>query len=125
MGLYEKAAKRLLQNFMEEREMKATNIWWSIDFDEVYEKLDEMDNKKAAETLGLLESVYANLNEEERHDYAYDYFRHRRTELEKFLDLPDEVEIPEDITADEDIAEYISGEYGYCIETFSLPTDED
>ena len=42
------------------------------------------------------------------------------------IDLPTEVEVPNDIACDEDeIADYLSDEYGWCVISFSLPTDDD
>lgn len=43
----------------------------------------------------------------------------------KDYDLPEEVEVDDDLDDDE-IADYLSDEYGWCVESFSLPmTDED
>ena len=72
--------------------MKATNIQWDIDMDEVYEVLDEMTAKNAAEALDLPYDRYANMTTGERHDYAYDYFRHRPGALDEFMGLPKEVD---------------------------------
>ncbi|MCR4749332.1 MAG: hypothetical protein K5877_05910 [Lachnospiraceae bacterium] len=61
----------------------------------------------------------------EIHDYAYDLFRHSPAILYEFLDLPVEVELPEELgnTANdyynEDITEWLSDTYGYCVETFT------
>lgn len=104
--------------------MKALNINWEIDFDEIYEKLDEMTVKNAAKALELPEERYANMTTEERHDYAYDYFRHRIKAMEEFVGLPDEVEIPKEITSEEDITDYLSDEFGYLINGYELDTDK-
>lgn len=103
--------------------MKALNINWEIDFDEIYEKLDEMTAEKAAKALEISEEKYANMSTEERHDYAYDYFRHRIRAMEEFVGLPEEVEIPEGITDEEDITNYLSDEFGYLIRGYKLDTD--
>jgi hypothetical protein len=40
--------------------------------------------------------------------------------------LPSEVEIPSQIEGDDDaIADYLSDAYGWLVDSFSLPTDED
>lgn len=100
--------------------MKATNIQWDIDMDEVYEVLDEMTAKNAAEALDLPYDRYANMTTGERHDYAYDYFRHRPGALDEFMGLPEDVEIPPELTDDCDIADWLSDVYGFCHEGFSL-----
>lgn len=100
--------------------MKATNIKWDIDIEEAYELLDNMTAEQAAKALEIPKDMYANMTTEERHDYAYDAFHHNRVSLEEFVGLPDEVEIPEGLTDDEDISDWLSDEYGYCHEGFKL-----
>ena len=92
----------------------AYNIDWDIDIEEVYECLDEMTHELAAEAIGVPVNHYANMTTEERHDYAYDTFRHCPAELDEFLGLPDKVPIPDDVE-DEDVADWLSDVYGYCI----------
>ena len=42
------------------------------------------------------------------------------------VNLPTEVEIPTDIENDDDeIADFLSDEYGFLVESFSLPMDDD
>ena len=106
--------------------MKAYNINWSIDYDEVYEKLDDMTVDKAAAALEIPKGRYANMSTEERHDYAYDFFRHDPGALDEFLELPSEVEIPkdiEDLSDDNVITDWLSDTFGYCIEGYDLDTD--
>ena len=104
--------------------MKASNIEWDIDMDEVYEKFDEVTYEKAAKELGIPAERYANMHTNERHDLIYDTYHHSPGQLYDFLGLPDEVEIPAEIgTDEEDIANWLSDEYGYCHEGFSLDTD--
>jgi hypothetical protein len=100
--------------------MKITNIQWDIDFDEVYERLDNMEYTTAAKAIGVPAERYANMTTEERHDYAYDKFHHCPAELDEFVGLPLEIEIPEELTDDEDISDWLSDEFGYCHEGFEL-----
>ena len=104
--------------------MKAYNIDWDIDIEEAFEKLDEMNYKSAASALGISADDYANMTTEERHDFAYDLFHHCPGELEDFMDLPTKVEIPKELTNEEDITEWLSDEYGFCIKGYKLDTDE-
>ena len=103
--------------------MKATNILWDVDFWEVYEKLDQMSYDKAAEALGVPSVTYANMTTAERHDYAYELFRHSPAALDEFLGLPNEIDIPEELTDDEDISDWLSDTYGYCHKGFNLIED--
>ena len=103
----------------------AYNIQWSIDMDEVYERLDSMTAEKAAEALGVHFYTYANMTTEERHDYAYDKFNHCPAELDEFIGLPEEVEIPENLADDEDISDWLSDKFGYCHEGFGLKEKEE
>jgi hypothetical protein len=100
--------------------MKIANIQWDIDMEEVYERLDDMTVEAAAEALEIPVKTYANMTTEERHDYAYDKFHHCPAELEEFVGLPLEIEIPEELTDDEDISDWLSDEYGYCHKGFEL-----
>ena len=40
------------------------------------------------------------------------------------VDLPTEVEVDDDLDEDE-IADYLSDEYGWLVESFALPMDDD
>lgn len=109
--------------------MKAYNIDWDVDMEEVYEALDEMDDDEALDLLGISEEPYKNLSLSERHEYV-DYLTvgaicdiH-----EKLFGLPVEVHIPEDVEHryheegddPEVISDWLSNEYGYCHEGFRL-----
>lgn len=76
--------------------MKAYNIDWVINIEEAYDKLDDMNYKKAASVIEVPADTYANMTTEERHEYAYDFFRHCPGALDNFIGLPSEIEIPEE-----------------------------
>ena len=103
--------------------MRAFNIQWVIDFDEVYDLFDSMDDKQAAEKLGLSEKDYIKLFKEDRDSLIYEKYRKRQGELEQLVGLPNEVELPAEITTDEDATEWLSSEYGYFINGYELDTD--
>ena len=94
--------------------MKAFEIQWDFDMDEVYERLDEAVPAEAAELLGVPADKYERMTDEERHDHAYDVFRHCPGLLDEFMGLPYEIEIPEELTDTEDISDWLSDEYGFC-----------
>lgn len=103
--------------------MTATNIQWDIDMDEVYERLDNMTDDKAAGLLNISLSSYQAMSVSDRHDYACDMFHHCPGALDDFLDLPSEITIPDEITDEDDISDWLSDTYGYCHEGFALSTD--
>lgn len=108
----------------------AYDINWDVDMDEIYELLDDSTTAKAAEMLEISPERYAAMTTEERHDYAYDKIRHNRLDAAEMVGLPDEVEIPEDIldyyeitSVDDDmsyITDWLSDEYGYCINGYEV-----
>ncbi len=103
----------------------AYNIQWSIDMEEVCERLDGMTVEAAAKTLEVPVRIYANMTTKERHDYAYDKFHHCPAELNEFMVLPSEVEIPENLVDYEDIRDWLSDKFGYCHEGFGLKEKEE
>ena len=144
--------------------MKAYNIDWDVDIEEAFDILDEMNYKDAASALEISADKYANMTTEERHDYAYDFWRHISGGIEEFVGLPNEVEIPEEVVEeiagwhpnagscqtckyftqcnicsdclegskyefdvkqidDQYITEWLSNEYGYCLNGYQLDID--
>ena len=101
--------------------MKAINIKWDIDADDLSVALDNMTAKDAAEALGV-----PNMTTEERLDYAYNFWRSSKSSAAEIIGLPDEIDIPSEISEDENsdwsdkISDWISDEYGYCHDGFEL-----
>ena len=98
----------------------AKEIQWDFDYDEVYERLDNMKPENAVEFLGIPLYKYHRMTTKEKHDYAYDSFRHCPALLDEFMGLPDTIPIPEGLTDPEDISDWLSDEYGFCHEGFEL-----
>lgn len=100
----------------------AKNIEWDIDYDEVYEVLDNLKLEDAAEKLEVPFDRYIRMTTGERHDYAYDKFRHCPGGLYDFLRLPESVDIPSELCEkDEDeITNWLSDTYGYCISSYKI-----
>ena len=98
----------------------ADNIDWSIDIEEAYEKLDDMDVQKASEFFEIPYEQYSNMTTNERHDYAYSAFHHCPAKLDEFMELPSQVEIPEELKDDEDITNWLSDLFGYCINGYDI-----
>lgn len=100
---------------------QARNVEWDINMDEVYEKLDEMTVVNASKALEVPADKYANMTSSERHDYAYDVFRHCPGRLYEFLELPEAVTLASGTKIEpEDIPDYLSDLYGYCIKSLTI-----
>ena len=104
--------------------MKAINIEWSQDMDFAYERLDEMEEEAAAKAIELSVESYKNLTTEERHDLAEDYWRHRPGKLDEFMGCPSEVEIPENLTTEDEITAWLCYEYGAHINGYKIQDGE-
>ena len=93
-----------------------TNIEWDIYIDDAFEILNDMPRSKVADIFG---THTINMTTDELYDYAYDVWRHSPAELEEFMGLPDTVDVPGTLEDDE-IANYLSDQYGFCIRNFEL-----
>lgn len=101
----------------------AKDVQWDINVSDVNEYLDEISEEKAARLLELPVRIYHNMTEENRHDYAYDCIHHNKLRAAEILGVPEDVAIPEGIYDPEDISDWLSDEYGYCHEGFSIDCD--
>ena len=106
--------------------MKAINIKWDIDEEDVLDTLENLTATNAADALNISEKVYSNMNTQERKDYALSVFDKCPEEItENLLGLPDETEIPDNIADDEDaISDWLSDTYGFCHDGFKLSEQE-
>ena len=102
--------------------MTAYDIGWNIDVDEAVDELMSMTVYNAAELLGVSSVAFASMSEDERRGCAETEFNHNPILMERVMDLPDEIEVPDCYTEDddEDIANWISSAYGFCIYDFAL-----
>lgn len=104
----------------------AYEIDWDIGIEDIYNLLDDMECREAAEFLGISIDEYANMSVTDRHDYAYDDFHHNRLDWEPYFNLPDEVEIPDEfeITSTDDdmqyVTDWLSDTYGFCIKGYKV-----
>lgn len=111
--------------------MKVTNVQWDFDMDEVYERLDSMSEKAAADALEVALSDYSRMSVLERHDLAEHLFHHCPAKLDEFVGLPDEIEVPDPITSaysdpeelEEVISDWLSEEFGYCHSGFEVKAE--
>ncbi len=110
--------------------MKITNIQWDIDISDAIDALLEKRAEAAAEILGIPKEQYANMTTSERVDYANDLFRHSPATMEEIYDLPNEVELPEELAKEagtddyeDDITEWLSEEYGTCVRGWNFDSE--
>lgn len=107
--------------------MKVTNIEWAVDIDEALDYLISLSCEQAAESLNMSIEKYMAMTVQERREYAQDCFHHNRVNIAEFMNLPDEIAIPDNIiaeAADYDdainlVSDYISDITGFCHEGFT------
>ena len=114
------------------RTMYAYNIYWDIDMDEVYERLDTMPPIDVCNVLKVNPLVYCVMNADQRHGCIYSKFHHSLGLLDEFLGLPEMVRIPEVLareyrkTKDASyITEYLSDMFGYCINNYNIKDEKE
>ena len=102
--------------------MRAYDIEWDIDIEEAFEKLDIMTLEEAAAALDIQLPLYSKMNTIERRDFAYDRFRHNRTNLEDFIGVSNKLDILEVIFkyGSEAISNWLTDEFGWCHRGFRL-----
>ena len=105
--------------------MRAINIEWEIDINEVLEKLHGMPVAEQAKTIEMNPLHYERLSIEHRDDHIRDYYHHRPGVLLDLMQLPTEVELPEDVTDTEEVTNCLSDYYGYCLLGYELQGESE
>ena len=109
--------------------MKAVNIKWTFDIDKIFstarELLDNYPDNYIIELLDLDEVYFKRLSDSDKLGYIFDRVRHCPALENKLFNLPDEVELPEEIANFDDnfIAEWLSDTYGFCHEGFNYENE--
>jgi hypothetical protein len=104
----------------------AYDIDWNYEIEEVSAQLDNLTYENAAARLGIPKDRYANMTTDERLDYALDVLRHNKTTVADFFNLPEEVEIPEELEITDinddmsDVTDWLSDEYGFYINGYQV-----
>lgn len=94
----------------------AYDIDWDIDPDNAVWYLMRMPESKAAEILDIYVDDWAAMDEDEREDFALDFFCENPDSMMDVVDLPVEVELPIEAGSDEDsIIDWLSDTYGFLI----------
>lgn len=100
--------------------MTAVNILWDVDFDDVLEYIFEKPIFEAAEILGISNGRYADMTIDERQDFIHARLLEDPDRQYEILGLPLEVEIPDNITDLDDVADWLTETYGYCHGGFEI-----
>ena len=112
---------------LEKPTLVASDIEWDIEMHDIFETMDEIAIDKAAQILDIPVDRYANMTTSERYDYIYDTIRHNQKTsflVEELFDLPEEIVLPDELKDTDDITDYISDTYGFCIEGYTLSSKE-
>lgn len=112
--------------------MKVVNIRWAVDTDEIIsairELLDNFPDNYIVDFLDLDEVYFKKycLSDNDKLDYIFDRVHHCPALENKLFDLPDEVELPEEVADFDDdfIADWLSNTYGFCHEGFLYENEE-
>lgn len=100
--------------------MKTVNILWDVDVCDILDSLDNMHPSDVAKVLNLQPEVYAKMTDSVLEDYVQDLLDNDQLDLNKIMNLPDEIEIPENITDMDEISDYLSDQTGYCHKGFDI-----
>lgn len=104
----------------------AYEIDWDIDKEEIIEKISELSDEEAAQILGIAIKLFIKMSKSEIEDYAIYHFRHIPGALNDLFGLPQEIKIPTSFNIESedddmsDVTEWISDEYGYCINGYQV-----
>lgn len=111
--------------------MKATNIKWDVDTDDLLAEVDNMPVEDIANILNISTEQYNSMSTKNQQEYFLNYI-HQNSDayacfLEDYLGLPQEVEIPESLAEQygednftEDISDWISDTYEFCHAGFDI-----
>ena len=101
--------------------MIAKNIKWDIDKHDATEfLLDSFTVKEIADFLKIDEQKLNNLSDDDLYDKVTEELENKPEHYNELYDLPDSVEIPEDLTDEDDITEWLTNQYEFCVKSYNL-----
>lgn len=103
--------------------MLASDIMWDVDMDSVMEQLHDTPDEIAAAAIGQDAKSFAALSRDEKEKAVRTAFEADHKKLNAFCDLPDEVTVPDGMTDEDEISDWLSDTYGFCHLGFVLETD--
>lgn len=93
--------------------MKIKNIEWNVNLRELAARF--VDENADASIINMELRQYQKMTDQEKKDSVFDYFRRRPAEAEKYLGLPDEIDLPDPDNPEwdpETITMYLAETYG-------------
>lgn len=110
--------------------MHITNIEWDIDLNDAFEDFRQnLMIEEQANMLNIPINDYKKLSIDEIEDTFFDNARHNRFDIASSLyNLPANIDVPQEFINEagdrqelaEYMTEYISNEYGFCIEGYDF-----
>lgn len=111
--------------------MKVTNIEWYINEEQLKEAISHISTFRELVTriklpqdvlVGRVTNIPPNVKQWT--EYVCNQIHHNVIDAADVVGLPIELEVSDKVgTNDEDIANWLTEEYGYCVKNFSLPND--
>lgn len=109
--------------------MKAVNIRWAPDEEEMFDTLFAMDDNEASNALGIPQDVYASLSVAERIYTARNIWGKDPAAVAMFCGLPVEVDLPKHFTVDDvndgTVTDWLSDTYGMLVENYQVSPDDE
>lgn len=107
--------------------LKATEIQWVIDDQDVYERIEDdiinsymNDNNCSRDQIPDSIKDIIIIDRFLTHKDYYTRLKEDSESLNSFMKLPDEVEVPLELTEREDISIWLSDTYGFCHNGFII-----
>lgn len=108
--------------------MRVIDIKWDlggVDFSDLLSSLHkEITYKEIAERFNISSDIFLEMSDDEKIDAIVKEYKCNPDSLYDVLELPTEVEIPNDIEED-DIADYLSDEYEYLVKSFEIEPERE
>ena len=98
--------------------MLISNIDWDVTMDEVLDYFFHFSLERKSEILNIPIEKLKEMDDDLIIDIAEETFRHNPGLIDEIFELPKELEINN--MEEDEIAEYLSNEYGFCINSFCI-----
>lgn len=96
--------------------MVVTDIDWNVTEEDVMDALNNMSSSWAAVVLEIPPTEYAQMNEDEKKRLAAKKLEENRWRIFQYMELPLDVEIPDDVAETEaEAADELCDEYGFGV----------
>lgn len=99
--------------------MLISNIDWDVTMDEVLDYFFHFSLEKKSEILNIPIEKLKEIDDDLIIDIAEEKFHHNPGLIDEIFELPKKLEI-DNIMEEDLIADYLSNEYGFCINSFCI-----